>query len=73
MQTTTAPGANLREIRQRAGLTQQDLAAAARTTITTIQRIEKGDEPTVRIARRICVVLGCTFDELLGSPAGEAA
>ena len=73
MQSTTTSSGNLRALRIRAGLTQQDIAAAAGTTITTVARIERGAEPTVRIARRLCVVLGCSFDELLGSPLEATA
>lgn len=68
-----APGTNLRVIRQRAGMTQQAVAFASGLSMSTIARVERGEQPTTTVARRLCVALGCTFDELLGSPAGEAA
>ena len=46
-------------------LSQQDLAEACRVSRQTINAIEKGDyNPTIKLCRTICKVLGKTLDEL---------
>ena len=46
-------------------LSQQDLAEACGVSRQTINAIEKGDyNPTIKLCRTICKVLGKTLDEL---------
>ena len=46
-------------------LSQQDLAKACGVSRQTINTIEKGDyNPTIKLCRTICKVLGKTLDEL---------
>ena len=57
----------LKEIRSRIGLTQKQLADQMDTTQQTIARWETGKTVlNVDQIRDLCVVLGCTADELLG-------
>ena len=47
-------------------LSQQDLAKACGVSRQTINAIEKGDyNPTIKLCRTICKVLGKTLDELI--------
>ncbi len=58
---------NLRMKSARAALdmSQQDLADAVGVSRQTINAIEKGDyNPTIKLCRSICRVLGKTLDEL---------
>lgn len=58
---------NLRMKSARAALdmSQQDLADAVGVSRQTINAIEKGDyNPTIKLCRAICRVLGKTLDEL---------
>lgn len=46
-------------------MTQKDLAAAVGVSRQTINAIEQGEyNPTIRLCRAICRVLGKTLDEL---------
>ena len=46
-------------------MTQKDLAAAVGVSRQTINAIEQGDyNPTIKLCRAICRVLGKTLDEL---------
>ena len=46
-------------------MTQKDLAAAVGVSRQTINAIEKGEyNPTIKLCRAICRVLGKTLDEL---------
>ena len=46
-------------------MTQGDLAAAVGVSRQTINMIEKGEyNPTIRLCRAICKMLGKTLDEL---------
>ncbi len=46
-------------------MTQKDLAQAVGVSRQTMNAIEKGDyNPTIRLCRAICKVLGKTLDEL---------
>ncbi|WNZ24000.1 helix-turn-helix transcriptional regulator [Leptolyngbya sp. NK1-12] len=59
---------SLAKLRQRAGLTQRQLADALGITIKTISAWERGvGEPhlTIPEVKRLMDVLNCTFDELL--------
>ena len=58
---------NLRLKSARAGLdmSQQELAEAVGVSRQTVNAIEKGDyNPTIKLCRAICRVLGKTLDEL---------
>lgn len=63
METTN----NLKEIRERRGLTQAQLADRTGQTISSVCRVEKGtlDFPG-RVWKVIARVLDCTMDDLLG-------
>lgn len=59
---------NLAKLRQKAGLTQQELADALGVTQKTISIWEKGSvEPklSLRQTKTLMDVLNCTFEELL--------
>lgn len=59
-------GETLRRIREKAGVTQVDLAARLKQTQSYVSKLERG---TVRLdfiqARRICLVLGVAFTALV--------
>ena len=56
---------NLKAARAQKDMTQAELAAAIGVTRQTINAIEKGEyNPTIRLCRAICRVLGKTLDEL---------
>ncbi len=49
------------------GMTQKELAQAVGVSRQTMNAIEKGDyNPTIRLCRNICRVLGRTLDDLFG-------
>ncbi len=55
----------LKSARSALDLSQQELADAVGVSRQTINAIEKGDyNPTIRLCRAICRVLGRTLDEL---------
>ena len=59
--------ANLRTIRKQRGMTQGQLAEAARINRVTIAKYEKGQvEPTLDSAKRMADALGTTVDSLIG-------
>jgi transcriptional regulator with XRE-family HTH domain len=59
-------GQKLKDLRFRAGLTQQELANKAGTTQTTIARIERDVvEPEVTTIRKLAHALGKTPGDLL--------
>lgn len=70
-------GEQVRHWRIQRGLTQAELAAAARTQQASISRIEKGtDVPTLPLLERIASAMGCsvniTFtDDRDGRPGAE--
>lgn len=48
-------------------MTQKDLAQAVGVSRQTINAIEQGEyNPTIKLCRTICMVLGKTLDELFG-------
>ena len=52
-------------------MTQADLAAAVGATRQTINAIEKGEyNPTIKLCRAICKVLGKTLDDLFWEDEG---
>ncbi len=55
----------LKAARAAKDLSQQALADAVGVSRQTINAIEKGEyNPTIKLCRAICKVLGCTLDEL---------
>jgi transcriptional regulator with XRE-family HTH domain len=65
---------NLRAARERALLTQADLAEAMEMTVTVYARYERGKIwPSIGALRRLCDVLGCSADTLLGLEEPAAA
>jgi transcriptional regulator with XRE-family HTH domain len=59
-------GANLRRARQRAGLTQAELAQRAGLAQPAISLIEAGQaNPTVQTLQQIADALGCSLADLL--------
>jgi transcriptional regulator with XRE-family HTH domain len=60
----------LRELRERAGLTQQELAARVGTTVRNISRLETGvQEATWPTVVALAGVFGVTCDAFLQEPA----
>ena len=56
---------HLKEYRQRAKLTQSELAERVSTSKNTISSIETGQFcPTAYLAALLCIALGCKFEEL---------
>ncbi|MEV4472785.1 helix-turn-helix domain-containing protein [Nonomuraea sp. NPDC049504] len=55
---STEPGARLRELRRRRGLTQEDLAEAAGLSLPVIKKIEQGGSARMETYRAIAKVLG---------------
>jgi transcriptional regulator with XRE-family HTH domain len=59
----------LRELRERALLTQADLAAKSGVSEVTINRVERGrHEPRISTARKLAEALGAKPAELMGLP-----
>ncbi len=57
----------LKHARLEKGMTQAALAAAVGVSRQTINAIEQGDyNPTIRLCRAVCRVLGNSLDELFG-------
>lgn len=60
-----AKNLRLKAVRAEKDMTQGDLAEAVGVSRQTIHAIEKGEyNPTIRLCRAICRVLGKTLDEL---------
>ena len=56
---------NLKEYRQKKGLTQSDLAEMVGSSKNTISSIETGQFcPTAYLAALLCAALNCKFEEL---------
>src|SRR3954468_14563862 len=63
-------GEVIRRLRQEAGLSQSELAAAAGIHSRQIHRYEGGEQqPALGVAHRLAVALGVTLDELAGVPS----
>ncbi len=57
----------IRLARVEKSMTQKELAEAVGVSRQTMNAIEQGDyNPTIRLCRSICKVLGKTLDELFG-------
>ncbi|SFT68957.1 Uncharacterized conserved protein, Tic20 family [Lishizhenia tianjinensis] len=62
----TQIGNKIRNTRKQKGLSQEELAEAAKVNLRTIQRIEKGDnEPRGKTLQLICAALDVEAEELL--------
>lgn len=58
--------ANVRRLRELRALSQRELAAQAKLSVTTVNRIETGKRnPIPRTVRRLAKALGVTPEELL--------
>ena len=58
---------NLRELRARAGLKQETVAAALGVKQNTVSNWETGtSEPDIDTLRKLCRILNCTAAEILG-------
>lgn len=67
-------GEAARAARQRAGLTQAEVAALVEITSMVYSRMERGKVmPSVPTLRRLCTVLHISADELLGLAGAGAA
>ena len=58
--------ANVRRLRELRALSQRELAARAKLSVTTVNRIETGQrKPMPRTVRKLAEALGVTTEELL--------
>lgn len=58
---------NLKELRLKAGLTQEELASKCEIQRSTIAMIETGgNKPSFELALKLSKVLNCTVEELAG-------
>lgn len=56
---------NLKDVREKAGFTQEELARLSEISLRYYIRVEKdASEPTVRKALKLARILGCTVEEL---------
>jgi transcriptional regulator with XRE-family HTH domain len=64
----------MRELRDRAGISQQALAMAAGLSISVVAQIEQGQRPDPRLSTAVALAraLGVALDELVADP-GTAA
>jgi len=59
-------GSKIREIRKRKGLSQEELAEAAKINLRTIQRIEtNANEPSGKTLNLLCDALSISIDEIV--------
>jgi transcriptional regulator with XRE-family HTH domain len=69
-----SPGAALRRLRHERGVTQEELAFEADVTISTLSRIERGENsPTWTTTQAISTALGITLQDLARAVEGEQA
>lgn len=67
MSDKTASGLRIKEIRERRGLSQQELGARLNINPNNISNWELGYSfPTYSGIRKLCMALACSADELLG-------
>jgi transcriptional regulator with XRE-family HTH domain len=66
-------GRALKDIREKRGLTQEQLAARSGVTVGTISQLERGvREPTLIVVSKIAAELGITITRLLQEPEAVA-
>src|SRR4051812_35897756 len=75
MYTERSPDHSLRQARLDAGLSQQELAAAADLAVSTISRLERGHmAPARKTRRKLALALDCgselLFSSRLDAPSG---
>jgi transcriptional regulator with XRE-family HTH domain len=65
-----SPVSRIAELRERAGLTQQQLARSIGVTESTIRNLEKNRNGVDQVERvvRLCEVLGCEAKDLIQYP-----
>jgi transcriptional regulator with XRE-family HTH domain len=65
-------GSKVRELRDRAGLTQKEFAAALSTDPAHLSRIERGlGQPSIKLRSRILARLGVAVDAILQTTEPE--
>ena len=65
---------SIKEIRQSKNLTQKQVAEACGLSKSVFSRYESGERnPSLRAAKALANVLGCSIDELLREPEEKAA
>lgn len=64
---------SIKMLRERAGITQGQLAEKMNVDRTTVGKWDAGRTPTAAKLPRLAAVLGVTVDELLREPSGGAA
>ena len=58
-------GPKIKEFRNKAGLTQKDLADQLHVTYQAVSRWENGDaEPSIETLKEMCVILNCSIEDL---------
>lgn len=58
-------GPKIKEFRNKAGLTQKDLADQLHVTYQAVSRWENGDaEPSIETLKEMCVILNCSIEKL---------
>jgi transcriptional regulator with XRE-family HTH domain len=64
---------NIKNLRERAGITQEEMAAQFRIDRSAIAKWETGcAKPSVDKLPQLARILGCTIDELYGEEEKEA-
>ena len=65
--------ARLRELRERAGMTREELAGRARLRVTVVRDLEQGhrSSPSWRVAIALATALGVSLDDLASPPSEE--
>ena len=74
--TTDTPGHladNIRQLRERRGLTQQQLAKISSVPRPTIANLESGSaNPTLNVLIKVAAALSVSIEELIGAPRAQA-
>ncbi len=59
-------GSNLRELREKSGMTQQEIAEKLNVTRTAVCHWESGERALYfSTAKQVCKILNCTLEDLL--------
>lgn len=64
-------GTQIRDLRKKSGLTQQDLAKRAKVSQQLITKLETGQSVETRKLPQIAYALGVTVEELIGGDMGS--